>query len=641
MTTPREPGKCPSLLIHPLTSARCATSTCFWINPIANVRASTIAVRLSRRAVQPRNPSQGDNRMDDSPLTSILLRVRDQYSVAIRWSYITVILVFLIHLMTIGPFIELNRAKTKTEAEKQRLSDVGSKIAGLSRSFRKLEQTTVYELDKRLESLVAHLQSEFERLDFTVHDLRKKAETESALLPEEFQLWIPIDLREIHVAIAYAGMTLQFLRLLHNIPETQKELPEEVKNQLRDHLGSTEFRQSVESTLEQKRFKPFTHDLGRIQSSVPAAISTDVEQELPFQIRDPDLLTKIKSANTRGELLIAVKTFVEENIVKPRYLTLNEDWKDRILPAVQRQSKTLARSIETAKKGFPEEPELWEDVLAALTTTTSATNDLELKPPSKPPFWWSTVVGKETAALELSERVARGLREFEPDEKVVKQLLEPEALTSLRKEVTNLLNEQEKLARQFPVKLKLLEQQFKEQQERLASLAEPIGFIALELGSVIALFPLLLGLIFGALTAWTSLRLRELGWITHLVIQRTEDPLLWDWYCGQLFLPPRRKPAHLPAGTVWDFREYANSSLIRQSASLCVVFWLWIGIAAWRLHGVGGIEPGHLIAVTAIGAIVVGLAQFHRYMVLSSTLALNPADMARAKEMGQIDARPE
>ena len=43
MTKPRERGKCPSLLIHRSKSARCATSTCFWIKPIVNVHASTIA----------------------------------------------------------------------------------------------------------------------------------------------------------------------------------------------------------------------------------------------------------------------------------------------------------------------------------------------------------------------------------------------------------------------------------------------------------------------------------------------------------------------------------------------------------------------------------------------------------------------
>jgi len=42
-------------------------------------------------------------------------------------------------------------------------------------------------------------------------------------------------------------------------------------------------------------------------------------------------------------------------------------------------------------------------------------------------------------------------------------------------------------------------------QDKLASLAKPLKFIALELNSILVLFLLLLGLIFAALTVWTIL----------------------------------------------------------------------------------------------------------------------------------------
>jgi hypothetical protein len=172
-----------------------------------------------------------------------------------------------------------------------------------------------------------------------------------------------------------------------------------------------------------------------------------------------------------------------------------------------------------------------------------------------------------------------------------------------------------------------LEQQFKGQQEKLASLAKPLKFIALELNSIMVLFPLLLGLIFAALTVWTTLCLHELGRITHLIVKQGADPLLWDWYCAQVFLL-------LPKPST-DITEQSKSSLIRKSIGLCAMFWMWIGIAAWRLHGINEIEPRRLVVVTCIGATVVALAQVHRYVLLNSTLSLKATQAANVAPSSQ------
>ncbi len=65
MTNQREAEKCPSLLIHRSNSARYATSTCFWINPIGSVHASAIAESPNARG----NVSLSEERYRNRPVT--------------------------------------------------------------------------------------------------------------------------------------------------------------------------------------------------------------------------------------------------------------------------------------------------------------------------------------------------------------------------------------------------------------------------------------------------------------------------------------------------------------------------------------------------------------------------------------------
>lgn len=532
--------------------------------------------------------------MNKNPFTSIFLRVRDQYSAAVRWSYFAIILLLFFHLISIGPFVELNRRKTQTELDKKRLSGVKSQIEILASGFKYLQEYNFLELDKRLGGLVQNLRDDFTRINLTVEDLREKAKTESELLPERIKLLIPYDLREIHESILSASILFKSIKELHGIPEKESELPKEAEDQLREQLKSPEFRERVESALEENE---------KTESpEVQAEKQARTVQEPLFQITDPDLLKKIKFTQRREELLKALKPFVEENIIEPEYLKLNKDWKEKILPAIQTQFENLTKEMKSARSKFPEGLNRWEELAASLKTKILAASNLKFKPPTEPTFWWSTVEEKEQVRIGLKDEIASWLQQGPP------------VLISLREHVSTLLYDQEESGKKTQIEISKLEEQFKVQQNKLASLAKPLRFIALELNSIIGLFPLLLGLIFATLTVWTTLCLHELGRIIRLIVKQGADPLLWDWYCAQVFLL-------LPKPST-DITEQSKSSLIRKSIGLCTMFWMWIGIAAWRLHGIGEIEPRRLVVVTCIGATVVALAQVHRYVLLNSTLSL-------------------
>lgn len=535
--------------------------------------------------------------MNENPLSSIFSRARDQYSSAVRWTYLAVIFLLLIHLLTVDPFIELSREKSKTELEKKRLSGVKSKIEGLG--FKALNRSISTKMDNQLTTFVNDLRHDFHRLDLTVKDLREKAKTESELLPEKIKSMIPPDLREIYESISYAYIELEFLKSFYEIPETESELPEEVEKKLREMLSSPEFRELVESALKEESFSrlQYTGPEGPVQTRT----GEFVLKEQPFEIPDPNLLKKIKYSEKRKELLEALKPFVEDKIIKRRYSELNKYWKANLLPEIQKQLTRLTTDMNDVKSEFPEGHEEWEILAMSFETIESAVNNLEFEQRMEPPFWWSSEIGKEEVRIELKDMVRS-------------QLKEPTVLKSLREQVKQLLIEENELGRKIKEGLLKLDEQFQDQKDKLASIAKPLRFLALELESVIVIFPLLLGLILAGATAWTTVRLRELGWTIHLMIKEGADQHLWDWYCTQVFVL-------LPKFS-GNITKQHNSLLIRKSLGLCTMSWIWIGIAAWRLYGISEISPVRLVVVTCIGATVSALAQVHHYVVINSTLLL-------------------
>ncbi len=277
--------------------------------------------------------------MNENPLAPILLRVRDQYSTAVRWSYLVVVLLLLIHLITVRPFVELSRQKTKTEAEQERLSGVKSQIEKLATGFTHLKETNLSKLDERLDGLVSGLRHDFERLDLAVKDQRKRTKTLSESLPEQIKLMIPPDRRAIPEFLLGAQAMLDFLKDFREIPEDETDLPEEVENQLRKKIQSPKFRESIESGLRQQM--PLTSEPVSPDTRIQADYGYEIV-EPPLRITDLGVLNKVNSAETRQELLIALKPYVEGNIIKPKYVELNQDWKAEILPEIEEQLEYLA-----------------------------------------------------------------------------------------------------------------------------------------------------------------------------------------------------------------------------------------------------------------------------------------------------------
>jgi hypothetical protein len=324
--------------------------------------------------------------MKEAPLTSMLSRVRDQYNSGVRWTYAAVVLLLLIHLLTLGPFIELSREKSKTGPKIKRLSKVKSKIEDLA--FEALSTSVSARLDSQLNKFVDNLISDFGRLNFVVQDLQDKAGLESTLLSEEVKLMIPSDIREWHESILQASRLLEELKSKREESDTESGLSKEAKKALERELNAPEFRESVESAMIVEG------GVSAIQRSAGSSVQNIsggyAEEERPFRITDSNLLKKIKFAGRRTELLDALAPYVETNIIEPRYSRLNAYWKTILLPDIQRQCDKLkndANTVEVQYLGLDAE---WGALAEAFETIRSGADTLEFKPPAEIPFWWSS-----------------------------------------------------------------------------------------------------------------------------------------------------------------------------------------------------------------------------------------------------------
>jgi len=491
--------------------------------------------------------------MGDDHLSSIFSKVRDQHSAAMRWSYLGVLLLLLFHLINISPYVSLKQKMLQTERQKDRLSEVKSKIETIDKGFKQLKDHELGQFVSRLKSFVSDFRSAFKGLDLIVRQLQEEGRFE----------------REIRA-----------------------------RDKSGERLDFRELRESDRSDRVSRRGTPRDTRDEMVQRTRP---SRRIEEIPVIQITDQELIDKIKQIEDYMELLNLLKPFIEKNIIEPGYLDLNEYWKTRILPEIQSQFDSLEKEIEAIKKLFPEGTVILRELKESLEGTLLAFSNMEIKTPAHDPFWWSTVEEKERVRIGIEDRVADRLNE-------------PPALLALRVKVNTLLRNQEKFAGEIQKKISALEQQIKDQQEMLTSLAKPLKFIALELNSVMKLFPLLIGLIISALTIWTVMRLRELGQITHLMVKQGASPLLWDWYFSQGFLL-RPRP-------MMDKSGPGSYSSIIKPIGLCMILWAWIGIAAWQTYGVGDIESKHLILVTCISAAVVALSHVYSHVSLNSALSL-------------------
>jgi hypothetical protein len=339
--------------------------------------------------------------------------------------------------------------------------------------------------------------------------------------------------------------------------------------------------------------------------------ATGVLQSGPIQVQaasssfylDENVRQGINNARNNDQLRQVVLPVIEQQIIQPRFEELNVYWVNEAAPQLIETCNAALVVIDEKADSFPEGAALWEQARANLKQTIQVVSVLSFQPPTDDPEWWTTVGGK-LAVLE-------GIRRAASHQLSAVSGLEP--IEELNQRIAAITTEQENLQTALKQELDEIEQSFADQQTKLASLGKPFEFVSLDLAFVVSMFPLLLGIILATATVWPAYRLRELAWAVDLMVDRSKDKALQDWFYARtwFYLPRPSKPAksaQQPGRSerwAWKYGGIGRSLL----------FLAWIVIPTWQLVGYGGFAVRPTVFVALGGGLAILVAETYRWLV--------------------------
>ncbi len=329
----------------------------------------------------------------------------------------------------------------------------------------------------------------------------------------------------------------------------------------------------------------------------------EVDDELagvePFEVQNVDWIVEIGEALGREELLRALSPLVDERVVAPRFAAVRQLWTASALPRIEAHLDGVAAAVPELRGRYGEAASDYQALAEALTAERRAARDLEVAPPERP-YWWAS---EEPPAAGSDEVVVLAL---EPA--VVEQLLAPVALDHLRVAVERTGGAYETLY-----------QRLETRRTALTGGTETES-LDLDLGRLVRAFPLILGLVAGVLLLTAARRLRELGYLVHLLAAEGGTATLRPWLSslGRWSSSAGPEPALQGGG--------------RRISILTLAALAWIGGAAAQLLGPGTLPPVEVAAVAGGGFLAVLLAAGYYLAVVRGLRRLPGPTVPRAGE---------
>lgn len=478
--------------------------------------------------------------MDDLA-SRLFASARDRYEAALRWQYLILIALAIFHLTILGPFVALTAEKHRLDRMVAQHEELARTIDRISAPLAAFKDAVEVRSRDSLARVLDDLRSTLRDLGAVVDRLRAMG-PESAGGPDGEALF-RFGLRP---ADDPALIPLQ----MQHPPSPIQEVP-----------------------------------------GGPPPLGPGLGAAAPLPVMEPGLRRALAEARERHEVLDLVADYVDANLVATALERFAWSWRNEDLPPIQSLAARLQAEVDDATRRFPEWGDVWTAVRNGVDSIARAAAELELTRPADR-LWWQTVEGKGAAidagAFELSD----GVRQLVP---------QVEALQQLGREVGALLERQNTLRRTLDERLAELERRFEEQQVRVASFAEPLKAVSLDLAVVAPLFPLLLGLLLAVVTAWPASRLQELRDAVDLLGDRGDAATARVWLAKRVASSP--------------------ATIGVTSAGRCLLFLGWIAAAAVALAGLPGEHARHLTALAILGAVLVVAACLFRWNTACNTLA--------------------
>lgn len=230
------------------------------------------------------------------------------------------------------------------------------------------------------------------------------------------------------------------------------------------------------------------------QMNLPASVAMPSAAEREANLRLASILEALAAGapDARDRL----KEWARQQLVAPAYADAQATWDQEVRPdylkavdaalagarRISSDAQALGADVAGALARAAEDLAAQRKTVAWIDVAPSQTQELPVGPE-----FWETVQGKQGYAQSVGSDVAQRLRALTG---AAEGITEPLRRTMLaQKELQSQLLEQQEM----------LEKNFAEQRERLGSLTGGFDVLPLELGSFIALFPMILGLTLGLL----------------------------------------------------------------------------------------------------------------------------------------------
>ena len=291
------------------------------------------------------------------------------------------------------------------------------------------------------------------------------------------------------------------------------------------------------------------------------------------------LRRSLAQSTSRDTNLNLIKSYVDQQIVDPRFTKFNARWQNEVVPPIVQEGQKLADATRTAQDKFPEAAASWASATLAISQIVDAASQFKIQAPQG--LWWATVETKEATVRDALLALTN-----------VEQNSDP-ALKNLLQRTEAAIAENKEKQKAIAAKTEALNEQFLEQQKQLASMVEPLKAISVNLANVALFFPLILSATFVILTGLLTARIRQLGQIVTLLSRKETSSLAPEWLLVYLDSSPWHKTAAVFAR--------------------CAAIVAWIALASYELDSFFPGGRAQTILFAAIGGTAISLLSFYEW----------------------------
>jgi hypothetical protein len=414
------------------------------------------------------------------------------YNTARRWFYWGVLLLFLIQILFIGPYHKLSATQKETVLEIAKHEERQAALEQLQSRFEEYREAVSSARRVLVLEPTKELVARFDRLNKIVLDLREMGPDEAAGHRGTF---------------AVGGMPADFQ------PGSSADVAQRPS-----------FSTAAQSRGGLSQAQAVTQSHPIMAQHEPESYWWDGYQPMAAETR-----RQVAVSQTQRDLLDVLEDFIETHLVSPLYEQLEQQWQDRLLPAIQNASKGVeeALQIEPWSVGIGEQLDAISSDLAKSLTVMQA---MQVKPPTDR-FWWSN---QDQKAPQL-EAGSQGLN---TSEKLIEKQLA--GASSMEAEVDRMITDAKAMYEASAEERAELEKLFKEMQKDLSSAATPLPSLALDLDRAAPWFPLWLGLALAALTISPALQLRKLAQLLPALSSQDDHKAARLWLLTEVGDPAQR-----------------------------------------------------------------------------------------------------